>query len=74
MGRDRPQLLHLELPSGQDDTGASPLSINAENKSDDNDDEPEQLIPHPDERQVRLDTDRSFVLYPVGEARCAVLT
>ena len=23
--------------------------------------------PHPDERQVRLDTDRSFVLYPVGE-------
>lgn len=23
--------------------------------------------PHPDERQVRLDTDRSFVIYPVGE-------
>jgi hypothetical protein len=22
--------------------------------------------PHPDERQVRLDTDRSFVMYPVG--------
>jgi hypothetical protein len=24
-------------------------------------------IPHPDERQITLDTDRSFVLYPVGE-------
>ena len=23
---------------------------------------------HPDERQIRLDTDRSFVLYPVGKA------
>lgn len=22
---------------------------------------------HPDERQIRLDTERSFVLYPVGE-------
>jgi len=27
--------------------------------------------PHPDERQIGLDTDRSFVLYPVGKrARC----
>jgi hypothetical protein len=25
------------------------------------------LQPHPDERQVGLDTDRSFVVYPVGE-------
>ena len=24
---------------------------------------------HDDERQIRLDTDRSFVLYPVGELR-----
>jgi len=24
--------------------------------------------PHRDERQIRLDTDRSFVLYPVGDA------
>lgn len=23
--------------------------------------------PHPDERQIKLDTDRSFVLYPPGE-------
>jgi hypothetical protein len=25
---------------------------------------------HPDERQIKLDTERSFVLYPVGET-CA---
>ncbi|TFK38258.1 rab-GTPase-TBC domain-containing protein [Crucibulum laeve] len=30
-----------------------------------NDDHTEEK-PHPDERQIRLDTDRSFVLYPVG--------
>jgi hypothetical protein len=28
----------------------------------------EQELEHPDERQVGLDTDRSFVLYPVGKA------
>lgn len=27
----------------------------------------EEETPHRDERQIRLDTDRSFVLYPVGE-------
>jgi len=27
-----------------------------------------ELEPHRDERQIRLDTDRSFVLYPVGDA------
>ncbi|KAI0000160.1 rab-GTPase-TBC domain-containing protein [Russula compacta] len=26
-----------------------------------------ELDPHPDERQIRLDTDRSFVLYPVDD-------
>lgn len=30
--------------------------------------EAEVPTPHRDERQIRLDTDRSFVLYPVGEA------
>lgn len=29
--------------------------------------------PHRDERQIRLDTDRSFVLYPVGEAMLELL-
>jgi hypothetical protein len=28
----------------------------------------EEHEPHQDERQIRLDTDRSFVLYPVGDA------
>ena len=28
----------------------------------------ENLEPHPDERQVGLDTDRSFVVYPVGDS------
>ena len=28
----------------------------------------EYSLEHPDERQVGLDTDRSFVLYPVGKA------
>ena len=26
----------------------------------------EEKLPHQDERQIGLDTDRSFVLYPVG--------
>ena len=30
------------------------------------DDDPSTKKPHPDERQVGLDTDRSFVMYPVG--------
>ena len=29
-----------------------------------------ECSPHPDEHQVQLDTDRSFVLYPVGEQSC----
>ncbi|KAH8830296.1 rab-GTPase-TBC domain-containing protein [Flagelloscypha sp. PMI_526] len=28
-----------------------------------------QLDTHPDERQIKLDTDRSFVLYPVGKSK-----
>ena len=27
----------------------------------------EESTPHADERQISLDTDRSFVLYPAGE-------
>ena len=29
---------------------------------------------HADERQIRLDTDRSFVLYPVCNTKCHNLT
>ena len=60
----RAQLLHIDpstserVPSKREDR----LSL------DDTDtDAPRIVEPHPDERQVRLDTDRSFVLYPVGE-------
>ncbi|KAH7106881.1 rab-GTPase-TBC domain-containing protein [Auriculariales sp. MPI-PUGE-AT-0066] len=31
--------------------------------------QPQPGEPHPDERQIQLDTDRSFVLYPVGDDR-----
>jgi len=34
----------------------------------------ERSLEHPDERQVGLDTDRSFVLYPVGKAGIPHLT
>jgi hypothetical protein len=48
------------------------LSPTGRNKDDEfhalkKDSAPKVVEPHPDERQVRLDTDRSFVLYPVGE-------
>lgn len=49
----RPRLLHVDLNR---DVNQSPQSYHEENK------------PHQDERQIRLDTDRSFVLYPVGDA------
>ena len=39
-----------------------PEALNADANSD-IDDWPE----HQDERQIKLDTDRSFVIYPVGE-------
>ncbi|GLB42460.1 putative rab-GTPase-TBC domain containing protein [Lyophyllum shimeji] len=46
-----PQLLHVSpVVKGEEETGAK---------------EEETLVEHRDERQIRLDTDRSFVLYPV---------
>ena len=36
-------------------------------KQDSTESSDEDLKPHPDERQVGLDTDRSFVVYPVGD-------
>ncbi len=49
---NRPKLLHIH-----------PIDEHHENTdtSESNDTEP-----HVDERQIQLDTDRSFVLYPVG--------
>lgn len=49
----RPRLLHVHPDL---DVNLSPQ--NSHNEHD----------PHQDERQIRLDTDRSFVLYPVGDA------
>lgn len=42
-----------------------------EAKQDSTNSSDEDLNPHPDERQVGLDTDRSFVVYPVGN--CSVM-
>lgn len=50
----RPRLLHVDPDL---DVKQSPQNFNKEHD------------PHQDERQIRLDTDRSFVLYPVGDAR-----
>ena len=41
------------------------MNVTASNKNKSEADEAD--TPHPDERQIELDTDRSFVLYPVGE-------
>jgi TBC1 domain family member 20 len=51
----RPRLLHLHLDLNPD-VNHSPQNYHEEHE------------PHQDERQIRLDTDRSFVLYPVGDA------
>lgn len=60
----RAQLLHADVPP-------EPTPIDEEkapaDKENDTLDLGQVVEPHPDERQVRLDTDRSFVLYPVGE-------
>ena len=34
----------------------------------------QETAPHRDERQIKLDTERSFVLYPVGELSHIPLT
>ena len=62
-GLSRAELLHVEQTQDVSllDELRSPL-VNEESPS-----VPPMIEPHPDERQVRLDTDRSFVLYPVGE-------
>ncbi|KAI0073116.1 hypothetical protein K474DRAFT_1666999 [Panus rudis PR-1116 ss-1] len=53
-GGNRTQLLNVRLEQRKEGTGSEDTSSTEE---------------HPDERQIRLDTDRSFVLYPVGETR-----
>ena len=42
-------------------------SIHVKSENDHTSDAPPSVEEHTDERQIKLDTDRSFVLYPVGE-------
>lgn len=56
----RTKLLHVEPPNVSSSSEPDLTSALDGEKS-------RVVEPHPDERQVRLDTDRSFVLYPVGE-------
>ena len=70
----RPRLLNVHTPLTSLHTNPRPPSdSNADTTSLDVPKNPHAHLldadvePHPDERQVRLDTDRSFVLYPVGE-------
>jgi len=50
----RPKLLHVSKEKATKDKKASDTTLEDEKP------------PHQDERQIGLDTDRSFVLYPVG--------
>ncbi|OSD05074.1 hypothetical protein PYCCODRAFT_1362821 [Trametes coccinea BRFM310] len=65
-----PKLLHVD-PEGEVPrestiaTGSSSGQVSAENEHESNSAQEEQ--PHEDERQIGLDTDRSFVLYPVED-------
>lgn len=75
----RPRLLHAELqPSHSKQTpGSTPTSLTAisdvtvqvmEQKKDLKEPFEESSVEsHRDERQIGLDTERSFVFYPVGE-------
>ncbi|KAG5640707.1 hypothetical protein DXG03_007476 [Asterophora parasitica] len=56
-----PKLLHVS------DTHKIPSPQKEAESEDVKDEEHEEEEEHRDERQIRLDTDRSFVLYPVGE-------
>ncbi|EGO03968.1 hypothetical protein SERLA73DRAFT_69774 [Serpula lacrymans var. lacrymans S7.3] len=67
-GADRvsiwPKLLHVDTQSSNSPPGAD---ISASRDSDDAGEDTTSVVvePHEDERQIRLDTERSFVLYPV---------
>lgn len=61
-GSLRPQLLGLSPVHTQ-----ASESLSKEAHTEENDKPELRSQPHRDERQIRLDTDRSFILYPVGE-------
>lgn len=65
----RSRLLNVDPPSAVQlaahDSTDGPILHATSNVEEDGGQSIEE--PHPDERQIQLDTDRSFVLYPVGE-------
>ncbi len=64
----RPQLVHVDPQQVQDKREATDDSVWSDTTLEQAllESVPEEK-PHADERQIGLDTDRSFVLYPVGE-------
>ncbi len=68
----RPRLLDVDPNAVKDRRESTDISVWSEVSLDeilsDVEGDPEGE-PHQDERQIELDTDRSFVLYPVGETR-----
>ena len=72
----RPKLLNVKTPPTRNSAVDDPQATRgAENDEDDKDDRTatskidatKPVADHKDEYQIRLDTDRSFVLYPEGE-------
>lgn len=63
--RSRPKLLHVK----PEELKKWPLATEGvpDDEEPPENDTSEEVVPHADERQIGLDTDRSFVLYPVGE-------
>ncbi len=68
MNMPRPQLVHVDPRQVQDRHEATDDSVWSDTTLEQalQESVPEEN-PHADERQIGLDTDRSFVLYPVGE-------
>ena len=67
----RPRLLNVDTHDLEDKREATDYSVWSEvsltQALEEQDENPTEGEPHQDERQIELDTDRSFVLYPVGE-------
>lgn len=71
VARGRPQLLHVDATEPGTTVGLQPANTASPDHSDrenlDISADLDETLAHRDERQIGLDTDRSFVLYPVGD-------
>lgn len=71
VARGRPQLLHADAAEPGTTVGLQPAHSASPDHSDREDldisADLEETLAHRDERQIGLDTNRSFVLYPVGD-------